>query len=151
MSEFCPATLPRRTSWERYIDELRRRRPAVLADILPDLTGVALVLDAAPDFVDPSRVNLRAAIENGAQIPSRQDFADFEPSLFQVGLQLTLPLALHQPSALGSRAALLRIQGLAHLSRHGPQLWSPAAALGRTALSASEPLGRRAMPSRELI
>ncbi len=67
---------------------------------MPDLTGVALVLDAAPDFVDPSRINLRAAIENGAQIPSRQTFADFEPSLFQVGLQLTLPLALHQPLRL---------------------------------------------------
>ena len=95
-----PSNFASSISWERYLDELRRRRPAVLADVLPDLTGVALVLDAAPDFVDPSRINLRAAIENGAQIPSRQTFADFEPSLFQVGLQLTLPLALHQPLRL---------------------------------------------------
>jgi hypothetical protein len=95
-----PSNFASRPNWERYLDELRRRRPAVLADILPDLTGVALVLDAAADFVDPSRINLRAAIENGAQIPSRQTFADFEPSLFQVGLQLTLPSALHQPLRL---------------------------------------------------
>jgi hypothetical protein len=54
----------------RYLDSLRQRRPAVLADILPDLTGVALVLDAAPDFVDPSRINLRAAIENGRLNPA---------------------------------------------------------------------------------
>ena len=95
-----PSNFASKTSWERYLDELRQRRPAVLADVLPDLTGVALVLDAAPDFVDPSRINLRAAIENGAQVPSRQTFADFEPSLFQVGLQLTLPSALHQPLRL---------------------------------------------------
>jgi hypothetical protein len=95
-----PSNFASKTGWERYLDALRQRRPAVLADVLPDLTGVALVLDAAPDFVDPSRVNLRAAIENGAQVPSRQTFADFEPSLFQVGLQLSLPSNLHQPLRL---------------------------------------------------
>ena len=95
-----PSNFANKASWERYLDALRQRRPAILADVLPDLTGVVLVLDAAPDFVDPSRVNLRAAIENGAQIPSRQMFADFEPTLFQVGLQLTLPAALHQPLRL---------------------------------------------------
>jgi hypothetical protein len=95
-----PSNFASKTSWERYLDELRQRRPAVLADVLPDLTGVALVLDAAPDFVDASRINLRAAIENGAQLPLRQRFSDFEPSLFQVGIQLTLPCALHQPLLL---------------------------------------------------
>ena len=95
-----PSNFASKASWERYLDALRQRRPAILADILPDLTGVALVLDSAPDFVDPSRVNLRAAVENGAQVPPRQMFADFEPSLFQVGLQLTLPAALHQPLRL---------------------------------------------------
>ena len=95
-----PSNFASETGWERYLDSLRQRRPAVLADILPDLTGVALVLDAAPDFVDPSRINLRAAIENGAQVPVRQIFADLEPSLFQVGLQLSLPSDLHQPLRL---------------------------------------------------
>jgi len=91
-----PSNFATQAGWERYLAALRQRRPAVVADILPDLTGVALVLDAAPDFVEPSRINLRAAIENGAQVPSRQTFADFEPSLFQVGLQLSLPSTLHQ-------------------------------------------------------
>jgi hypothetical protein len=95
-----PSQFASKASWERYLDELRRRRPAVLADILPDLTGVALVLDADPEFIDVRRVNVRAAIENGAQLPSRQAFADFEPSLFQVGLQLTLPTTLHRPLRL---------------------------------------------------
>jgi hypothetical protein len=95
-----PSNFASETGWQSYLDSLRQRRPAVLADILPDLTGVALVLDAAPDFVDPSRINLRAAIENGAQVPSRQTFADFEPSLFQVDLHLSLPSDLHQPLRL---------------------------------------------------
>ena len=95
-----PSNFASKANWERYLDELRRRRPAVLADVLPDLRGVALVLDTAPDFVDASRVNLRVAIENGAQIPSRRTFAEFEPSLFQASLQLTLPQALHRPLLL---------------------------------------------------
>jgi hypothetical protein len=95
-----PSHFASKAAWDRYLDELRRRRPAVLADILPDLTGVSLVLDADPDFIDPTRVNLRAAIENGAQLPSRQSFNDFEPSLFQVGLHLVLPAALHRPLRL---------------------------------------------------
>jgi hypothetical protein len=95
-----PSHFASKINWDRFLDELRQRRPAVLADVLPDLTGIALVLDAAPDFVDSSRINLRVAIENGAQVPSRQTFADFEPSLFQVGLRLTLPSALHQPLRL---------------------------------------------------
>jgi hypothetical protein len=95
-----PSHFASKASWERYLDELRQRRKAVLADILPDLTGVALVLDADPDFIDATRVNVRAAIENGAHLPSRQTFADFEPSLFQVSLQLTLPAALHRPLRL---------------------------------------------------
>jgi hypothetical protein len=95
-----PSQFASKASWERYLDELRQRRPAVLADVLPDLTGVALVLDADPDFIDPTRVNVRAAIENGAQLPSRQTFADFEPSLFQVSIQLSLPTNLHRPLRL---------------------------------------------------
>lgn len=95
-----PSHFASKASWERYLNELRQRRPAVLADIQPDLTGVSLVLDADQDFIDGTRVNLRAAIENGAQLPSRQTFADFEPSLFQVRIQLTLPTALHRPLRL---------------------------------------------------
>ena len=95
-----PSQFASKASWERYLDELRRRRPAVLADVFPDLNGVSLVLEADPDFIDPARVNVRTAIENGAQLPSRQTFADFEPSLFQVGLQLTLPVTLHRPLRL---------------------------------------------------
>ena len=95
-----PSNFSSREGWERYLTALRQRRPAVLADILPDLTGVSLVIDGGPDFVDPSRVNLRVAIENAAQAPSRQSFADFEPSLFLVTVEMSLPHALHQPLKL---------------------------------------------------
>lgn len=98
--QILPSQFASKAGWDRYLDELRIRRPAVLAEILPDLSGVELVLDADPDFIDPTRVNLRAAIENGAQLPSRQAFQYFEPSLFQVSLQLTLPATLHRPLRL---------------------------------------------------
>jgi hypothetical protein len=91
-----PSHFGSREGWERYLSELQRRRPAALPDICPDLTDVTLVLDADPDFVDTTRVNFRAAIENGADQPSRQTFNDFEPSIFQVSLRVTLPLAVHR-------------------------------------------------------
>ena len=49
------------------------------------------MLDADPDFIDTTRVNFRAAIENGADRPARRSFNDYEPSIFQVALRLTLP------------------------------------------------------------
>ncbi len=70
-----PSDFATSANWGRYLDALRQRRPAVLADVLPDLTGVELILDAASDFVDPARVNLRVAIENGAQLPPRKSYA----------------------------------------------------------------------------
>jgi Lhr-like helicase len=95
-----PSHFASKTNWDRYLAELRQRRPAALTDVLPDLTGVSLVLEADPDFIDPTRVNLRVAIENGAQLPSPRTYADFEPSLFQVRIQLTLPAGLHRPLRL---------------------------------------------------
>lgn len=95
-----PSNFSTKDGWDRYLNALRQRRPAVLADILPDLTGVTLIVDGGPDFVDPSRTNIRIAIENAAQAPTRQTFADFEPSLFQVSIAVRLPLALHRPLQL---------------------------------------------------
>jgi len=95
-----PSHFSNKANWERYLNDLRQRRPAVLADIQPNLNGVALVVDADPDFIDATRVNVRAAIENGAQLPTRRTFADFEPSLFQVSLQMSLPATLHRPLQL---------------------------------------------------
>jgi hypothetical protein len=90
-----PSHFANEASWNAYLAALRQRRAAVIGDIMPDLTGVALVLDLAPDFVDPTRINLRVAIENGAQAPAPREFADYEPSLFQVSLTLALPSRLH--------------------------------------------------------
>ena len=142
-----PSNFASKTSWERYLDALRQRRPAVLADILPDLTGVALVLDAAPDFVDPSRINLRAAIENGAQIPSRQTFADFEPSLFQVGLQLTLPSALHQPLRLDRVQPSYRFKDWLTYPAMGLNCGVQRAALGRGHVPHRNHLGAALYPA----
>lgn len=90
-----PSNFSTENGWNRYLDDLRARRPAVLPDVLPDLTGVTLELEAAPDYVDSSRLNLRVAIENAAYAPQR--FNDFESSLFQVELTVTLPAEQHRP------------------------------------------------------
>jgi hypothetical protein len=95
-----PSHFANEAAWNAYLAALRERRPAVLGDIMPGLAGVTLVLDMAPDFVDPLRTNLRAAIEHGAQAPTRRTFADYEPTLFQVRLTLTLPSQLHLPLQL---------------------------------------------------
>lgn len=95
-----PSHFANRAAWNSYLAALRQRRIAVIDDIMPNLAGVALVLDMAPDFADPQRINLRTAIENGAQSPPPRSFADYEPSLFQVHLTITLPSQLHLPLQL---------------------------------------------------
>ena len=55
-----PSNFASKASWDRYLADLRARRAAVVADILPDLTGVELVLDADPDFIDHSHFTAEA-------------------------------------------------------------------------------------------
>ncbi|SJZ30942.1 Helicase conserved C-terminal domain-containing protein [Enhydrobacter aerosaccus] len=90
-----PSHFASEASWNAYLAALRQRRLATLGDVMPDLSAVALVLDMAPDFVDPLRINFRIALENGGQAPGRREFADYEPSLFQVSLGVALPQGLH--------------------------------------------------------
>jgi len=95
-----PSQFATRESWDQYLAALRTRRPATLADVRPDLTGMALVIDADPDFVESSRLNLRIAIENGASRPSGADATAFDHALFQVELEVAVPANRHRPLRL---------------------------------------------------
>lgn len=91
-----PSQFATRESWDAYLAALRARRPATLGDVRPDLTGVALVIDADPDFVEPSRLNLRVTIENGASWPTGSDATAFDHALFQVELEVAVPASRHR-------------------------------------------------------
>lgn len=95
-----PSQFANEASWESFLSGLRERRPAALADVRPDLRGVHLIADLDPDFADPSRSNLRIAIQNDAAMPSGQDRWAFEHAVFQVRLRATVPTALHRPLQL---------------------------------------------------
>jgi hypothetical protein len=95
-----PSQFADRAAWEVYLDGLRQRRPAILDDIRPLLGQVALVADIDPDFVDPTRRNVRIAIENGADQPSRATSAAFEHAVFQVSLTARFLAAAHRPLRL---------------------------------------------------
>jgi hypothetical protein len=95
-----PSNFASRESWEQYLAALRARRPAVLEDVRPDLNGVTLVGTSDADFVDPNRVNLRIALENGAAEPSGREAAAFEHAIFQVRLRISVPAAVHRPLRL---------------------------------------------------
>lgn len=95
-----PSHFANRESWDRFLAALRGRRAATLDDVRPDLNGVALVIDADADFVEPSRLNLRVAIENGASRPAGTDVTAFDHGLFQVELEVSLPESDHRPLRL---------------------------------------------------
>jgi hypothetical protein len=81
-----PSQFADEDSWNRYLTDLRTRRPATPDDVRPDLNGVGLVADLDPDFVDRSRMNLRLAIQNDASMPAGLDASGFEHAIFQVQL-----------------------------------------------------------------
>lgn len=95
-----PSHFASEAAWNAYLDTLRARRPAVLADVLPNIDGVKLVADLDPDFADASRLNLRVALQNDAAMPSKRDASSFEHAIFQVALQVSLPAAAHLPLRL---------------------------------------------------
>ena len=95
-----PSQFADEESWNRYLVELRVRRRATLDDVRPNLNGVVLIADIDPDFADPSRTNLRIALQNDASMPVGRDVSSFEHAIFQVGLQVDLPTTLHLPLQL---------------------------------------------------
>ncbi|MEQ8392741.1 MAG: DEAD/DEAH box helicase [Thalassospira sp.] len=87
-------------SWNDYLTALRTRRPAVLDDIRPDISGVELIADLDPDFADPTRLNLRIALQNDSAMPGGRDPYACEHAIFQVALKVSLPHSLHKPLRL---------------------------------------------------
>lgn len=95
-----PSQYADREAWEHYLADLRSRRAATLDDVRPRITGVTLVADIDPDFVDPTRRNIRIAIENDSDQPSRATTSWYEHAIFQVTLTVALPPGAHQPLRL---------------------------------------------------
>lgn len=95
-----PSNFADETSWNRYLAALRARRPATLDDVRPDLTGMTLVADLDPDFTEATRMNLRVALQNDAAMPSGREPSAYEHAVFQVALQVSLPVILHRPLRL---------------------------------------------------
>lgn len=95
-----PSQFADEESWNRFLADLRSRRPATAADVKPDLTGVSLIADLDRDFVDSTRMNLRIALQNDASMPTGRDASAFEHAVFQVGLDVTVPRTVHRPLRL---------------------------------------------------
>ena len=95
-----PSNFADEASWNLYLAALRARRPATLADVRPDLTGMTLVADLDSDFTDATRMNLRIALQNDAAMPSGRESSAYEHAVFQVALQVSLPGAVHRPLRL---------------------------------------------------
>src|SRR3546814_2647174 len=73
-----PSQFADRAAWDAYLDGLRQHKPATLDDVRPRLAGVNLVAEIDPDFVDPSRINMRLAIENGALQRSEEHTSELQ-------------------------------------------------------------------------
>lgn len=95
-----PSQFADEDSWNRFLADLRSRRPATASDVKPDLRGIALIADLDPDFVDNARMNLRIALQNDASMPTGRDASAFEHAVFQVGLSVTVPATIHRPLRL---------------------------------------------------
>jgi hypothetical protein len=128
-----PSQFASKEAWERTLAALRTRRPAVIDDILPDLAGLTLIVEGDADYVDGDRINLRVALENGAAQPSKQQFADYEPSVFQVALEVSVPAELHRP---------LRLDRVQPSYRFADWLTYPAMGLNCGIEPVAAPIGR---------
>lgn len=95
-----PSHFADEASWTAYLDALRLRHVADINELRPQLGAVTLVADIDPDFVDPSRVNCRLAIENAASDPPTRQTMTVEHSIFQVALTAAMPIAAHRPLRL---------------------------------------------------
>ncbi|PWC32060.1 helicase-related protein [Azospirillum sp. TSO22-1] len=86
-----PSDYRDQTSWNGWLDQVRRRLPNPdPLDLNPGLVPF-LDVDAAPDPFDPDRLNVRVALENQTSLPDPRQAVDREFGLFQTGVQVALP------------------------------------------------------------
>ncbi|MEK7322078.1 MAG: helicase-related protein [Pseudomonadota bacterium] len=80
-----------RENWAKYLTDMRARNHA------PYIPEIKPCWDIEPsrDFADPSRMNLHVALENHSK-PLERSGDRIELSLFQVAVEVDLPLALHR-------------------------------------------------------
>ncbi|EKZ98152.1 helicase domain-containing protein [Cupriavidus sp. HMR-1] len=78
--------------WKRYLDAVRASKLAV---IVPRIE-LRWVVQAVPDPVDATRMTVHLALENWTAPLTKTNFKELEPSLFQVSVAVTVPVADHQ-------------------------------------------------------
>lgn len=78
--------------WKRYLDAVRASKLAV---IVPRIE-LRWVVQAVPDPVDATRMTVHVALENWTAPLTKTNFKELEPSLFQVSVAVTVPVADHQ-------------------------------------------------------
>lgn len=77
--------------WKCYLE---RVRASALAVIVP-LIELRWVVQAVPDPVDATRMTVHVALENWTAPPTKANFKELEPSLFQVSVTVEVPASDH--------------------------------------------------------
>ncbi len=78
--------------WKRYLESIRSSKLEV---IIPKIE-LRWVVQAVPDPVDTTRLTVHVALENWTPPLTKTNFKELEPSLFQVSVAVTVPVAEHQ-------------------------------------------------------
>jgi len=80
--------------WQSFLAEQRSMR---VTPALPDISA-AWDIVITSDWLDPTRLNVHAALENRSNVPVSRTEAD--PSLFDVSIELDMPAGVHAPLKL---------------------------------------------------
>lgn len=90
-----PSNIKSEGAWNAFLTTLRSSAPK-LADLLPQLDDLGLMVALTPDLRDTTRLNLRILLENNSREARKRQRDRFEHSVHQVGLNLTLPRSAHR-------------------------------------------------------
>lgn len=74
--------------------------PSVEADLMPSLAGITVEIERTVDFLSPDRASVRVVLDNANPELSRRDLVHKLDTIFDTGLQVTLPAAVHRPLQL---------------------------------------------------
>jgi len=75
-------------------------KPLPVNKILPDLDKVEIRLHRQPDFLDPSRISIRATLDNGCSELSRDDAKTMCNAVFGAAIVVSISKAAHRPLRL---------------------------------------------------
>jgi len=90
-----PADVASEAAWNTFCAQAAATPPSE-PDLMPSLSGITVEIERTVDFLNPDRASIRVVLDNANSELGRRDLVHKLDTIFDTGLEVTLPAAVHR-------------------------------------------------------